>query len=231
MLEGSDDGQSWTLLDERAGERFRERLQTRPFQVPAPGRYGAYRIVVSENTGEAATALAEVELLVGAADAAPPPGPGPGPGPGDPGGGGGGGAPGPGGPGETAAPGRPAGEPVVRIRRRSLYVNRRRLTRVLVRCPRSTATRCRGTLSIERGRRVLARRTFSIAPDRYRALTLRVSRTAYRALRASRGRRMRVSVSLLTRGRDRVLRRDAAALQRERGARRDGRLTMRMARR
>ena len=112
--------------------------------------------------------------------------------------------------------GPPAAGPIVRITRRTLNVDRLRRTRVILRCPRSTATRCRGTLSIKRGRRVVARRAFSVAPDRSRAVTLRVSRAAYRALRASKGRRMRVSVLLVTRGRDGVLRRrrcasDAAA--------------------
>jgi hypothetical protein len=113
--------------------------------------------------------------------------------------------------------------------RRTLTVNRLRQTRVIARCPRSTATRCRGTLTIKHGKRIVARRTFSIAPDRSRAITLRVSKAAYRALRASQRRRLRVSVLLVTRGRDGVLRRDSAALRRVNGVRRDGRLTMRLA--
>jgi predicted alpha-1,2-mannosidase len=198
-LEGSNDGRSWTQLDKRTDEVFPERLQTRPFKVASPGRYSSYRIVVSRNTGGAQTSLAEVELLVGGTR--PPTTP-------APGGPGGGGAPAAGGGGAPAA-GSPAAGPVVRISRRTLSVDRLRLTRVIVRCPRTTATRCRGTLSIKRGRRILARRAFSIAPDRSRAVALRVSRAAYRALRSSRSRRMRVSVALATRGRDGVLRRDA----------------------
>ena len=100
-----------------------------------------------------------------------------------------------------------------------------------MRCPHTTASRCRGTLEITRGRRIVARRAFSIAADRSRTVTLRVSRAAYRALRASRGRRLRVSVLLLTRGRDGVLRRAAAEIERVGGVRRDRRLTMRLARR
>jgi hypothetical protein len=96
---------------------------------------------------------------------------------------------------------------VVRIARRTLTVDRLRHTRVIVRCPRTTATRCRGTLTIRHGRRLVARRAFSIRPDRSRPVTLRVSRAVFRALRKSRTHRMRVSVRLLTRGSDGVLRR------------------------
>ncbi len=218
-LQGSDDGRTWNVVDARSGEVFADRLQTRPFKVATPGRYASYRIVVSRNSGEAQTSLAEVELLVGA----------PKPAPGGGGGGGGGGAPGGGGGGGGPVGGPQAAEPVVRISRRTLTVSRRRLTRLIARCPRTTATRCRGTLEITGGRRVVARRAFSIAADRNRAVTMRVSRSAYRALRAAKGRRLRVSVVLLTRGRDGVLRRDAAAVEPVGGVRRDGRLTMRLA--
>ncbi|MFI2364462.1 GH92 family glycosyl hydrolase [Promicromonospora sp. NPDC019610] len=69
-LEGSDDGESWTVLDERDGEAFRWALQTRTFQVDDPAEYGHLRIVVEESSGGAGggdaagdLSLAEVQLL------------------------------------------------------------------------------------------------------------------------------------------------------------------------
>jgi hypothetical protein len=60
VLKGSDDGQTWSVLDRRAGESFRWRSQTRPFQVSDPGAYRHYRI---EFTRPGTVTLAEVELL------------------------------------------------------------------------------------------------------------------------------------------------------------------------
>ncbi|MCW2877641.1 MAG: hypothetical protein JWQ95_1741 [Sphaerisporangium sp.] len=62
-LEGSSDGSNWTTLDERSGETFQWRLQTRPFKIAKPGAYAYYRISVTGNGGGASTSLAEVELL------------------------------------------------------------------------------------------------------------------------------------------------------------------------
>ncbi len=60
VLEGSNDGTSWTVLDERRNQTFRWRSQTRPFKVCSPGAYVHYRLSL---TGPAGTTLAEVELL------------------------------------------------------------------------------------------------------------------------------------------------------------------------
>ncbi|MEV0620177.1 GH92 family glycosyl hydrolase [Nonomuraea sp. NPDC050404] len=57
-LEGSADGETWQVLDERSGESFAWRLQTRPFKVAKPGAYSHYRI---RFTG--GTSLSEIELL------------------------------------------------------------------------------------------------------------------------------------------------------------------------
>ncbi len=62
-LQGSYDGTTWTTVDERSGQTFPSRLQTRPFKVTKPGAYKYYRVAVTANTGEASTTLAEVELL------------------------------------------------------------------------------------------------------------------------------------------------------------------------
>jgi hypothetical protein len=63
VLEGSDDGSQWAALDERGGETFAWRSQTRPFKIAKPGSYSYYRLRVTGNGGAAATSLAEVELL------------------------------------------------------------------------------------------------------------------------------------------------------------------------
>ncbi|GAA2235594.1 hypothetical protein GCM10010401_04350 [Rarobacter faecitabidus] len=62
-LEGSDDGTTWTILDQRSGEAFPWRTQTRPFTVASPGSYSRYRLVVT-GTGGGDLALSEVEFLV-----------------------------------------------------------------------------------------------------------------------------------------------------------------------
>ena len=58
-VKGSNDGTRWTVLDERSGETFRWRSQTRPFKLRETGSYAYYRI---EFSGRRAT-LGEVELL------------------------------------------------------------------------------------------------------------------------------------------------------------------------
>ncbi|ROS78782.1 putative alpha-1,2-mannosidase [Cellulomonas sp. PhB143] len=61
-LEGSADGKTWTTLDERTGETFASRQETRAFSVAEPGVYRQYRLHVTASTG-GTTTLAEVELL------------------------------------------------------------------------------------------------------------------------------------------------------------------------
>ena len=63
QLQGSNDGQHWTTLDSRSGEKFTDRLQTRPFEIAQPGSYTTYRLVVTANSGATTTSLAEMELL------------------------------------------------------------------------------------------------------------------------------------------------------------------------
>ena len=62
-LEGSDDGQSWTPLDERAGQKFAWATQTRPFQVAKPALFSQYRLAITATSDGAAPTVAEVELL------------------------------------------------------------------------------------------------------------------------------------------------------------------------
>jgi hypothetical protein len=59
-LSGSNDGVTFTTLDQRGGQTFRWRTQTRAFKVATPGDYAYYRL---ELTSAAGLSLAEVELL------------------------------------------------------------------------------------------------------------------------------------------------------------------------
>ncbi|HUA80440.1 MAG TPA: GH92 family glycosyl hydrolase, partial [Dyella sp.] len=59
-LEASDDGQHWSALDRRQGERFPWAKQTRAFVIREPGAHAYYRIRF-DNDG--ATSLAEIALL------------------------------------------------------------------------------------------------------------------------------------------------------------------------
>ena len=59
-LSGSNDGVTFTTLDQRSAQTFRWRTQTRAFRVANPGTYAYYRL---ELTGAAGLSLAEVELL------------------------------------------------------------------------------------------------------------------------------------------------------------------------
>ncbi|MDT5038604.1 MAG: hypothetical protein QOE03_3789, partial [Micromonosporaceae bacterium] len=63
VLKGSYNGTDWTVIDQRTGETFANRRQTRPFAIAKPGRYTSYRLEVTRNTGEPSTVLSEVELL------------------------------------------------------------------------------------------------------------------------------------------------------------------------
>jgi hypothetical protein len=63
VVKGSNDGRSWKVLDERSGETFPWRSQTRGFKLARPGTYARYRLEVTENGGLASTTLAELELL------------------------------------------------------------------------------------------------------------------------------------------------------------------------
>ncbi|MEU4801720.1 GH92 family glycosyl hydrolase [Actinosynnema sp. NPDC023587] len=58
VLKGSYDGAVWSTVDERAGQVFPHRQQTRAFKIPRAGHYRHYRLEFP-----ASATLAEVELL------------------------------------------------------------------------------------------------------------------------------------------------------------------------
>ncbi len=64
-LQGSNDGSNWVTVDERSGETFQWRTQTRPFSVASPAAYPRYRLVVQNSSSTAGSLkIAELELLV-----------------------------------------------------------------------------------------------------------------------------------------------------------------------
>jgi len=69
-LEGSDDGDTWQVLDRRTGEAFEWGRYTRPFKLQAPARYRHYRWVFTGASDRQGYSLAELELL-GAPESAP----------------------------------------------------------------------------------------------------------------------------------------------------------------
>jgi hypothetical protein len=60
-LEGSLDGQQWFVLDERSGQAFEWRRQTRPFAISDPRPAVHYRL--AGIVAASGAALAEIELL------------------------------------------------------------------------------------------------------------------------------------------------------------------------
>ncbi|MGH8795283.1 MAG: GH92 family glycosyl hydrolase [Stackebrandtia sp.] len=62
VVKGSSDGENWTVLDERSGESFAWRQQTRAFQIAEPGSYSHYRVEITDSSGEKTT-VSQVELL------------------------------------------------------------------------------------------------------------------------------------------------------------------------
>jgi predicted alpha-1,2-mannosidase len=61
-LEGSDDGTTWTLLDERRDQTFRRRRHTRPFAVATAAAHRYYRLRVTKGSRRR-FGLAQWELL------------------------------------------------------------------------------------------------------------------------------------------------------------------------
>ncbi|MDF7797832.1 SUMF1/EgtB/PvdO family nonheme iron enzyme [Pontiellaceae bacterium B1224] len=60
-LHGSkDNGKSWTLLDKRSNEIFKDRLEVREFPIAAPAPYNAYKLVITDCTK--GVQLSEIEL-------------------------------------------------------------------------------------------------------------------------------------------------------------------------
>ncbi|WP_022883438.1 GH92 family glycosyl hydrolase [Glaciibacter superstes] len=61
ILEGSNDGTTWSTVDERTDQSFANRNQLKPFQIQNPTAFQQFRLSVT--AGDASVALSEVELL------------------------------------------------------------------------------------------------------------------------------------------------------------------------
>lgn len=62
-LYGSNDGESWTLLDARKGEVFYGRKLKRIFEFAPDAAYSSYKLEITENGGNAHTQLGEIQLF------------------------------------------------------------------------------------------------------------------------------------------------------------------------
>lgn len=63
VLEGSNDGESWNVLDERKNEKFKWRKYTRAFEIKDPEAYSHYKLRITDNGGHQTTSLSEIEFL------------------------------------------------------------------------------------------------------------------------------------------------------------------------
>jgi len=63
LLEGSNDGTTWTTLDSRSGQSFASRLQTSSYDCTASAPYRRYRLNVTANGGNRELQLAEIQLF------------------------------------------------------------------------------------------------------------------------------------------------------------------------
>ncbi len=64
-LQGSDDGETWTELDQQSGQDFADRFQTNVYEFENETAYGYYRLDFTANGGDDLLQLADVELSDG----------------------------------------------------------------------------------------------------------------------------------------------------------------------
>ncbi|MGW1092434.1 glycosyl hydrolase family 95 catalytic domain-containing protein [Streptomyces sp. NPDC002596] len=62
-LEGSTDGQEWTLLDERNVQPALDRGERRQFTVGTPGAFTSYRLTLRPRSGSSVVRVAEIRLI------------------------------------------------------------------------------------------------------------------------------------------------------------------------
>jgi hypothetical protein len=63
VLEGSNDGTTWSTVDRRTGESWAWTSYTRSFSVASPKAYTQYRLVLTPAAGSNGVTLSEIELL------------------------------------------------------------------------------------------------------------------------------------------------------------------------
>ncbi|MFI6645243.1 GH92 family glycosyl hydrolase [Streptomyces sp. NPDC050504] len=73
-LQGSADGEKWTVLDRRTGEAFAKRFETRTYDFAADAAYRHFRLEIAKNNGAPnITQLADVQLSNGDTSTPVPP--------------------------------------------------------------------------------------------------------------------------------------------------------------
>ncbi|MET8043592.1 GH92 family glycosyl hydrolase [Micromonospora sp. NPDC005215] len=65
VVQGSNDGRTWTDLDKRAGETFSGRYATKTYSFTNPSAYGYYRLNVTANSGDSLVQLADWNISDG----------------------------------------------------------------------------------------------------------------------------------------------------------------------
>ncbi len=63
QLLGSSDGVEWSVVDERKGEKFKSRYQSRLFKAASPASYRMYKLDITANHGDKSSQLSELQLL------------------------------------------------------------------------------------------------------------------------------------------------------------------------
>ncbi|GGZ88411.1 GH92 family glycosyl hydrolase [Streptomyces echinoruber] len=64
-LRGSADGKEWKTLDQRSGESFSERFQTKSYDLAEPAEYRHFRLEVTKNHGGDLLQIADVQFSTG----------------------------------------------------------------------------------------------------------------------------------------------------------------------
>ena len=63
LLQGSNDGTEWFILDSRAGQTWPSISESRTYSVADPGAYKKYRLWVTDNGGNSYVALGQFQLI------------------------------------------------------------------------------------------------------------------------------------------------------------------------
>ncbi|MBK7408361.1 MAG: hypothetical protein IPJ40_10050 [Saprospirales bacterium] len=63
IVQGSNDGVNWTLLDQRINQDFAARFEKRTFLLSSPASYAQYRLYITQNHGDGSIQLQELEFV------------------------------------------------------------------------------------------------------------------------------------------------------------------------
>ena len=85
-----------------------------------------------------------------------------------------------------------------------MRIDKHRRTKVRLACGPTIKQLCRGVVTLRRGKHSMGRKSFTITANKNRNVTVRIKKSAYRRL--TRQKRIRTTITLVTRGSDGVLR-------------------------